>query len=91
MTPLERRSLVRSDGKHTEALLLSRLDRADSTSSLPLATDRARPEDSVGNELSVDMDYFLFCCRESSVCECCTCNSGQRSGVDEAASALNRL
>lgn len=47
MTPLERRSPVRSDGRHTETLLLSRLDRADSTSSLPLATDRARPEDSM--------------------------------------------
>lgn len=44
MTPLERRSLVRSDGRHTDTLLLSRLDRADSTSSLPLATDRDRPK-----------------------------------------------
>ncbi len=49
MTPLERRSLVRSDGRHIEALLLSRLDRADSTSSLPLATDKDRPEDSMWN------------------------------------------
>lgn len=45
MTPLDRRSPVRSEGKHTDTLLLSRLDRADSASSLPLATDRAKPDD----------------------------------------------
>lgn len=43
MTPLERRSPVRSDGRHTDMALLSRLERAESSSSLPLATVRARP------------------------------------------------
>lgn len=43
MTPLERLSTVRSDGRHTDMVLLSRLERAESNSSLPLATVRARP------------------------------------------------
>lgn len=47
MTPLERRSVVLSEGRapHTDKLLLSRLERAESTSSPPLATDRESPEE----------------------------------------------
>lgn len=52
MTPLDRRSPVRSDGRHTDTLLLSRLDRADSASSLPLATDRAKPDDRMRKNFS---------------------------------------
>lgn len=60
MTPLERRSPVRSDGRHTETLLLSRLDRADSTSSLPLATDRDRPEDRMRNIKCLCLDFYCL-------------------------------
>lgn len=91
MTPLERRSLVRSDGRHTDTLLLSRLDRADSTSSLPLATDRDRPKTANVQLRTTEVNLKIRHDLNKRVCVCCTCNSGQRFGVDEAAAALARL
>ena len=78
MTPLERLSGVRlSPGTQTDMLLLSLLERADSASSVPLTTERERPEEQEDvRKLDMLCVRVLACVRA-----CVTCYSRQGSGV----------